>query len=250
MGKNIFKFYSMKITMITGAGRGIGLSIAQKFYSENHKLVLLVRNKSQKKQLENLFNKKICKIFYGNLGDYSFIKKISKNIQFIDNLINNAATRNDSNLHDVKKVDLDEIIDLNFKSTFFLTQIFTKKMVKRNIKGSVINLSSQLGHFGAYNRTAYCASKFAVEGFTKAAAMDLGKYGIRINTICPTKTIVNDDELVLTKKRLSVIKDKIPTKHFTKKEDIAELCFFLSSDASKNITGSSIKIDGGWTAGK
>ena len=132
MGKNIFKFYSMKITMITGAGRGIGLSIAQKFYSENHKLILLVRNKSQKKQLENLFNKKICKIFYGNLGDYSFIKKISKNIQFIDNLINNAATRNDSNLHDVKKVDLDEIIDLNFKSTFFLTQIFTKKMVKRN----------------------------------------------------------------------------------------------------------------------
>ena len=123
-------------------------------------------------------------------------------------------------------------------------------MIQRKIKGSVINLSSQLGHVGAYNRTAYCASKFAVEGFTKAAAMDLGKYGIRVNTIAPTKTIVNEKELLFTKKRLAIIRNKIPSKKFTEKEDIAELCLFLTSNASKNITGSSIKIDGGWTAGK
>ena len=114
----------------------------------------------------------------------------------------------------------------------------------------MINLSSQLGHIGAYNRTAYCSSKFAIEGFTKAAALDLGKYGIRINTLAPTKTIVNQKELVLTKKRLNVIKHKIPTNEFTKKEDIAELCYFLTTATCQNITGSSIKIDGGWTAGK
>tara|TARA_Y100001958_G_C21134463_1_gene474920 strand:- start:368 stop:1090 length:723 start_codon:yes stop_codon:yes gene_type:complete len=240
----------MKKTLITGAGRGIGLSIAEKFYNENHSLVLLVKDKIQKKILEKKFDKKIVKIFFGDLSNYNFIKKVSKKINYVDNLVNNAATRNGDHFHKVRKRDFDHLIDLNFKSLFFLTQIFTKKMIQRKIKGSVINLSSQLGHVGAYNRTAYCASKFAVEGFTKAAAMDLGKYGIRVNTIAPTKTIVNEKELILTKKRLNLIRNKIPSKKFTEKEDIAELCLFLTSNASKNITGSSIKIDGGWTAGK
>tara|TARA_B110000503_G_C7099687_1_gene393211 strand:- start:65 stop:793 length:729 start_codon:yes stop_codon:yes gene_type:complete len=239
-----------KITLISGAGSGIGLSIAEKFYLENHKLILLVKSKAQKQKLEKKFNKKITKIFFGDLSNYNFIKRILKKINYVDNLINNAATRNGDFLHKVKKKDLDYIMDLNFKSTFFLTQILTKKMIKKRINGSVINLSSQLGHIGAYNRTAYCASKFAVEGFTKAAALDLGKYGIRINSIAPTKTIVNEKELIFTKKRLNIIKNKIPSQKFTKKENIAEVCFFLTSDACENITGTSIKIDGGWTAGK
>ena len=197
-----------------------------------------------------MFNSKYCQIFVGDLSSYNFIKTVSKKVNYVDNLINNAATRNGDHLHKVKKKELDKIIDLNFKSTFFLTQIFTKKMVKKRIKGCIINLSSQLGHVGAYNRTAYCSSKFAVEGFTKAAAMDLRKYGIRINTIAPTKTIVNNEELILSTKRLKIIKDKIPSRKFTKKHDIAKLCFFLTTEASQNITGSSIKIDGGWTAGK
>ena len=239
-----------KITLISGAGSGIGLSIAEKFYLENHKLILLVKSKAQKQKLEKKFNKKITKIFFGDLSNYNFIKRILKKINYVDNLINNAATRNGDFLHKVKRKDLDHIMDLNFKSTFFLTQILTKKMIKKRINGSVINLSSQLGHIGAYNRTAYCASKFAVEGFTKAAALDLGKYGIRINSIAPTKTIVNEKELIFTKKRLNIIKNKIPSHKFTKKENIAEVCFFLTSDACENITGTSIKIDGGWTAGK
>lgn len=240
----------MKKTLITGAGRGIGLSIAEKFYLENHNLILLVRDNLQKKKLKKMFDSKYCQIFVGDLNSYNFIKKVSKKINYVDNLVNNAATRNGDHIHKVKKKELDEIINLNFKSVFFLTQIFTQKMIKKNIKGSVINLSSQLGHIGAYNRTAYCASKFAVEGFTKAAAMDLGKYGIRINTIAPTKTIVKDKELITTKKRLNIIRKKIPLNKFTKKEHVAELCYFLTSQMCENITGTSIKVDGGWTAGK
>ncbi len=240
----------MKITLITGAGSGIGLSIAEKFYLENHQIILLVKNKVQKKKLEKKFDNTRTKIFYGNLADYNYIKKISNSIKYVDNLINNAATRNDNHLLNIKKRDFDYLIDLNFKTAFFMTQIFTKKMIKKKIKGTVINLSSQLGHIGAYNRTAYCASKFAIEGFTKAAALDLGKYGIRVNTLAPTKTIVNETELTLTKKRLDIIKSKIPSNEFTKKEDIAELCYFLTTESCQNITGSSIKIDGGWTAGK
>ena len=239
-----------KISLITGAGSGIGLSIANKFYMENHTLILLVKTLKQKKILEKKYNTKLVKIFYGDLANYSFINKIAKKIKYVDNLINNAAVTNQDHLFNVKKKDLDHLIDLNFKSTFILTQIFTKKMIQKKIKGSVINLSSHLGHIGAYNRTAYCASKFAVEGFTKAAAMDLGKYGIRINTIAPTKTIVNEKELILDKKRLEIIRGKIPSRKFTEKEHVAELCFFLTSITAQNITGSSIKIDGGWTAGK
>lgn len=239
-----------KISLITGAGSGIGLAIASKFYMENHTLILLVKTSKQKKILEKKYNSKLVKIFNGNLASYSFINKIAKKIKYVDNLINNAAVSNQDHLVNVKKKDFDHLIDLNFKSTFLLTQIFTKKMIKKKIRGSVVNLSSHLGHIGAYNRTAYCASKFAVEGFTKAAAMDLGKYGIRINTIAPTKTIVNEKELTLNKKRLEIIRSKIPSRKFTEKEHVAELCLFLTSTTAQNITGSSIKIDGGWTAGK
>ena len=196
MGKILHESKIMITTMITGAGRGIGLSIAQKFYNEGHNLVLLVRDNNQKKQLEKNFDKKKISIFVGNLTNYTFIKKISKKIKFVNNLINNAATRNDKEFHKVKKSELDYLIELNFKSVFYLTQIITKKMVAKKIKGSVINLSSQLGHVAAYNRTAYCSSKFAIEGFTKATALDLGKFGIRVNSLAPTKTIANNGKMV------------------------------------------------------
>ncbi len=122
-------------------------------------------------------------------------------------------------------------------------------MIAKKIKGSVINISSQLGHIAAYNRTAYCSSKFAIEGFTKAAALDLGKYGIRINSVAPTKTITNNDKILNKKKRLNIIKKKIPLREFTRKEDLAEICYFLTTAACKNISGTSIKVDGAWTAG-
>lgn len=239
----------MEITMISGAGRGIGLSIAHKFYNEGHKLILLVRNNTQKKNLVKIFKKKKIQVIVGDLKKFSFINSLSKKVAYVDNLINNAATRNDKHFHKIKKKDFDEVIDLNFKSTFLLTQIFTKKMVKRKIKGTVINISSQLGHIGAYNRTAYCSSKFALEGFTKASALDLGKYGIRVNSIAPTKTISSSNKILNNTLRLNLIRNKIPLRQFTNKEDLADICFFLTSKACKNISGTSIKVDGGWTAG-
>ena len=122
--------------------------------------------------MEKKYDKKSVRIYHGDLSKNLFLNQISKKIGYVHNLINNAASRNDDHLFKVKK-DLDYLMNLNFKSTFLMTQIFTKKMIKKKIKGSIINLSSQLGHIGAYNRTSYCSSKFAVEGFTKAAAMDL-----------------------------------------------------------------------------
>ena len=249
MGKILLGLKIMTITMITGAGRGIGLSIAQKFYNEGHNLILLVRSNEQKKYIEKKFDKEKVSIFAGNLTNHTFIKKITKKTKFVNNLINNAATRNDKEFHKVKKSELDQLIELNFKSVFYLTQIITKKMIAKKIKGSVINISSQLGHIAAYNRTAYCSSKFAIEGFTKATALDLGKFGIRVNSLAPTKTIANNDKILNKKNRLNIIKKKIPLNEFTRKEDLAEICYFLTTAACKNISGTSIKVDGAWTAG-
>ena len=241
-----------KITLITGAGRGIGKEIALKFAEEKHTLYLLVQKKEQKKELIKIFNQKKIKlfIFVGDLKNKKFIKSLDKKILKVDNLINNAAIANNKYFTEVNNKELNNIIDVNLKATFELSQIFSKKMIKKKIKGNIINISSQLGHIGAYNRTAYCMTKFGIEGLTKSMALDLAKYKIRVNSVSPTKTIVNPNELKKTKKRLNKIKSKIPLGKFSTAEEIAGITFFLTTDIANSITGTSIIVDGGWTAGK
>ena len=240
------------ITLITGAGRGIGKAIALKFADENHKLLLLVQKKSQKKDLSKILTKKkiFFDIFVGDLKNQKFIKTVEKKIKRVHNLINNAAAANTKYFTKVTSNQLNDIIEVNLKTTFILSQIFSRKMIKNKIKGNIINISSQLGHTGAHDRTAYCMTKFGLEGLTKSMALDLAKHGIRVNSIAPTKTIVNPDELKKTKKRLNIIKSKIPLRKFSTVEEIAGIAFFLTSDVANSITGSSIISDGGWTAGK
>ena len=241
-----------KITLITGAGRGIGKEIALKFGTEDHILYLLVQQKKQKIELTKIFKRQNIEfyIFVGDLKSKRFIKSLEKKILKIDNLINNAAGANTRYFTEVSNKELNDIIDVNLKATFELSQIFSKKMIKKNIRGNIINISSQLGHTGAYNRTAYCMTKFGVEGLTKSMALDLAKHGIRVNSISPTKTIVNSEELKNTKKRLNIIKRKIPMGKFSTVKEIAGIAFFLTSEIANSITGTSIISDGGWTAGK
>lgn len=241
-----------KITLITGAGRGIGKEIALKFGKENHKIILLVFKKKQKQDLQKILNKKKFdfQIIVGDLKDTKFIKSLNKKVKKIDNLVNNAAMANTKYFIDVTKKDLDHLLDVNLKVPFQLSQIFAKKMIKNKIKGCIINITSQLGHTGAFNRSIYCMSKFGLEGLNKALALDLGKHGIRSIAVAPTKTIVNQEERVKTKNRLKLIKNKIPLKKFSTTKQIAEIVYFLTTEMSSSITGSSIISDGGWTAGK
>ena len=239
-----------KLTLVSGAGRGIGEAIAKKFYKEGHNLILLIHEFKHKKKLEQIFDKNRVTYLIGDLKSKKFIQSVDKKIKYVDNLINNAGIANKDYFIDVKPKDLDEIIDVNFKSYFLLSQIFARKMIKKKIKGSIVSISSQLGHFGGFNRTAYSATKFALEGFTKSAAMDLGKYGIRINTVAPTKTIVNEMEKIKTKKRLDFIRKKIPLNRFSTTTEIADIVFFLTTNSARSITGTSIVSDGGWTSGK
>ena len=213
---------------------------------------MLVLKKKQKIELTKILRKRKInfKIFVGDLRNTKFINSIGLKIKKINNLVNNAALANTKHFLDVKNKELTDLIDVNLKAPFLLSQIFAKKMIKNNIKGSIIHLSSQLGHTGAFNRSIYCMSKFGLEGLNKALALDLGKYGIRSVTVAPTKTIVNQEERIKTKKRLNLIKNKIPLKKFSTTKQIADIVYFLTTDKSASITGSSILSDGGWTAGK
>ena len=238
------------ITLVTGAGSGIGEEIAKKFYEEGHFVYLLCHKNNQKRKLEKYFDKDRVTFFVGDLNNRRFIEKVGRKVRYVNNLVNNAGIANKDYFLNVKSKDLDKLININFKSYFLLSQIFAKKMVTNRIKGSITSISSQLGHMGAFNRTVYSAAKFALEGFTKCAAMDLGKYGIRVNTVAPTKTIVSEIERKKTKKRLNLIKKKIPLNKFSTTVEIAAIAYFLTTEAANSITGTSIISDGGWTSGK
>lgn len=242
----------MMTTLITGAGRGIGEQIAIKFASEKHNLILLIQKKNRKISLLKKLKKYNVKVdfFSGDLKNQKFINILRKKIKKIDNLVNNAAVANTKYFTKVTDIELEDILNVNLKTIFKLSQIFSKKMIKNRIKGNIINISSQLGHTGAYNRSAYCMTKFGLEGLTKSMALDLGKYGIRVNTVAPTKTIVNQDERIKTKKRLNLIKKKIPLNKFSTTKQIADIVYFLTTKSAESITGTSIVSDGGWTSGK
>lgn len=239
-------------TLITGAGRGIGFEIAKKFASHNHNLILTIRKKSQKQKLEKLskiFDVKVV-IFIGDLRNQKFVKKLNNINLKVYNVINNAAGENQKHFLKVSEKELNDMIAINLKSVFLLSQMFAKKMIKAKIRGNIVSISSQLGHIAAYNRSIYCMTKFGLEGLTKSLSMDLGKFGIRVNSVSPTKTIVNKEELTKNKKRLNFIKKKIPLNKFSTTSEIASIVYFLTTQAAGSITGTSIVSDGGWTAGK
>jgi NAD(P)-dependent dehydrogenase (short-subunit alcohol dehydrogenase family) len=145
--------------------------------------------------------------------------------------------------------DFDAIMNLNVRSAFFAAQAVTKRLIAAGKPGSIINISSQMGHVGGANRTVYCTSKFAIEGLTKAMAVELGRHGIRVNTLCPTfiETAMTRPFLADENFRTSVL-SKIKLGRLGQVEDLTGALVFLASDASSLMTGSSLLVDGGWTA--
>jgi NAD(P)-dependent dehydrogenase (short-subunit alcohol dehydrogenase family) len=143
----------------------------------------------------------------------------------------------------------DKVMDLNVKSAFFVAQAVAKGMVESGIKGSIIHISSQMGIVGGQNRTVYCASKHAMEGFSKSMALDLAENGIRVNTVCPTFIETDLTRPFMEDKEFKdYILSRIPLGHICQTEDVADAVLFLASNMSKMVTGSTIKVDGGWTA--
>lgn len=166
-----------------------------------------------------------------------------------DILVNSAGLARHTPALDTDETDFDAVADLNIKGAYFLTQAVAQGLVEAGKPGSLINISSQMAHVGGIDRAVYCASKHAVEGFTKAMAIEWGKAGIRVNTICPTFILTPLTQPTFDNpERAAWIMDKIKLGRPGTVEDVMGAVVFLASDSAALITGSALMIDGGWTA--
>ncbi|MEQ8194546.1 MAG: SDR family oxidoreductase [Rhodospirillales bacterium] len=239
-----------KIAVVTGAGRGIGRGCAQALAEAGAKVYPISRTAFELEE--------VCRAIRDNGGeaeplvcDATSLGEIAGKLgtlERIDVLVNNAGTNIPQPFLEVSEENFDRIVNLNIKSAFFIAQAAARKM-DAGEGGSIINISSQMGHVGAPNRTVYCLSKFAVEGMTKAMAVELASRKIRVNTVCPTFIRTPMTEKFFEDKAFidSVI-EQIPMGRVGGIEDIMGAVVFLASPAAALITGASLLVDGGWTA--
>ena len=244
-----------KTALVTGAGKGIGKACAIALAEAGADLILVSRTQKDlsgvQKKIKQL--KRKCTSIICNVSNYDEVKKLFSQINKLDVLVNNAGTNIPEYFTKIKKKDMDYVVDLNLKAAFHVAQLSARIMLKsKNSKkngGSIINMSSQLGHVGAPNRSVYSMTKFGIEGLTKSMAIDLARNNIRVNTVCPTyvetplvKRFFKD------KKFKKDMLDNIPLGRFATVSDVATTVVFLASSASSMMTGSSLMIDGGWTS--
>jgi NAD(P)-dependent dehydrogenase (short-subunit alcohol dehydrogenase family) len=244
-----------KTALITGAGKGLGKACAVALAEAGAKVFIISRTKSDLEKVNKIIKKTkgSSKSFVCDVTDISSFKKILKKINKLDILVNNAGNNRPEHFTKVKKIDMEYLTDLNMKAVFNVAQLCSQKMVKhknrKKIGGSIIHMSSQLGKVGCEGRNVYNMNKFGVEGLARAMAFELAKYNIRVNTVCPTFV-----ETPMVKKffknknfKKKVLKN-IPLGRVATESDVATAVAFLAADSSAMITGTSLVVDGGWTA--
>ena len=244
-----------KFSLVTGAGKGLGKACAIALAEAGSNLIILSRTK---KDLE-LVSKKIrkyrvkCKSYLCDVTNYDQIKKIINEQKRIDVLVNNAGINIPENFIKVKTKDMEYMVKINTMATFNLAQLCALKMIKlknrKKIGGAIVNMSSQMGHVGGPIRSVYNMTKFGLEGLTKGMSIDLAKFNIRVNTVCPTFVVTPmTSKFLKSKKFKKEVLDNIPLGKFAELSDVASAAVFLASDAASMITGTSLLVDGGWTA--
>ena len=244
-----------KTALVTGAGKGIGRACAIALAEAGADLIIISRTKKDLDKVSRIIKKfkSKCSSFVCDVTNYNQVKQIINKQKKIDILVNNAGTNIPEHFTKVQKKNMEYIVKLNTIATFHLAQLCTLKMLKtknrKKIGGSIINMSSQLGHVGGSIRSVYSMTKFGLEGLTKGMAIDLAKNNIRVNSVCPTfvDTPMTKDFFKNKKFKKEMIKN-IPLGRVADVSDVATAVAFLASDSASMITGSSIMIDGGWTA--
>jgi NAD(P)-dependent dehydrogenase (short-subunit alcohol dehydrogenase family) len=234
--------------IVTGAGRGIGLAAAAALAEAGAEVTLVARTVSEiDAAAAAIGNGATAAIL--DVSDIGAVKAFFAARPAFHILVNNAGTNRPKPMWEVSEEDYDAVLDLNVKSAFFVAQACAQRMMAEGAVGSLIHIGSQMGHVGGPNRSLYCSSKWAMEGMNKAFALDLAPHGIRSNTIAPTFV-----ETPLTKPyfedaafKASVL-SKIKLGRIGQVEDLMGAILFLASDASALMTGTSLVVDGGWTA--
>ena len=244
-----------KTALVTGAGKGIGKACAIALAEAGANLIIISRTQKDLDKVSKIIKKfkSKCMSYICDVTNYNQIKNIINKQNRIDILVNNAGDNIPEHFTKVQKKNMEYLVKLNTISTFNLAQLCTIKMLesknRKKIGGSIINMSSQMGHVGGPMRSVYNMTKFGLEGLTKGMAIDLAKNNIRVNTVCPTfvKTPMTEKFFKNKKFKSDTIK-KIPLGRIAEVGDVATVVAFLASDASSMITGTSILVDGGWTA--
>jgi len=241
-----------KVAVVTGATKGIGRSTAISLHQVGASIVAIGRNKNELNSLKKKLKTRIQSIEC-DVNDYEKISKEINRIKKIDILVNNAGTNLPEPFLKVKKNSLETLLDVNTKAAFNIAKLCTDKMLKfksrKNIGGSIIHTSSMFGLVAGPDRTVYSMTKFGIEGLTKGMAVDLAKFNIRVNSVCPTFVATPRAKKYLDNKDFKKYAlSNIPLGRIATESDVATAITFLSSDASSMITGTNLIIDGGWTA--
>ena len=237
--------------LVTGAGRGIGLAAACAMAQAGAEVLLVARTAAEVGAACDL----ICadggkaQSAVLDVTDSAAVAKLVAEHGPFDILVNNAGTNRPSLITDMTDADYDAVMGLNVRATMFVTREVARGMVAAGRGGSVITVSSQMGHVGGPKRSLYCATKHAVEGMTKALAWELGPHRIRVNTVCPTyiETAMTASMLADPAFR-SFAETGTALGRVGQLEEVMGAMVFLASDASTLVTGSALMVDGGWTA--
>ena len=244
-----------KFALVTGAGKGLGKACALALAEAGTNLVLISRTK---KDLDDVSKKakkfKVkCESYVCDVTDYEELKEVVDKQNRIDVLINNAGTNIPEHFLEVKTENMEHLVKINTIAAFNVAQLVSLKMLKtknrKKIGGSIVNMSSQMGHVSGPKRSVYSMTKFGLEGLTKGMALDLAKYNIRVNTVCPTFVVTPMTKKFLKDKKFKRdMLNNIPLGRFSELSEVASAVVFLASDAASMITGTSLLVDGGWTA--
>jgi NAD(P)-dependent dehydrogenase (short-subunit alcohol dehydrogenase family) len=241
-----------KTALITGATKGLGRGAAQAIAEAGGDIIAIGRNQSELNSLARIIKKLNVKYtsFNCDVNDYNRLKEFITKLKKLDILVNNAGTNIPESFLNVKNSSLETILNVNTKAVFNVAQLCANQIIKLKRKeGSIINISSIFGLVAGQKRTVYSMSKFGVEGLTKGMALDLAKYNIRVNSVCPNIVLTpRTKKYFADKKYNKYIKENTPINKVVTISDVATSITFLASEAASMITGTSIIIDGGWTA--
>jgi NAD(P)-dependent dehydrogenase (short-subunit alcohol dehydrogenase family) len=240
-----------KRALVTGAGRGIGLAAAGALADAGAHVTLAARTASEIEAAAEAIRARggAAEALVLDVTDLAGMQAAIAGAQPFNILVNNAGTNRPKMLLDVSIEDFDTIMGLNVRAAYFVAQAVARRLIAAKAPGSIINISSQMGHVGAARRTVYCASKHAMEGFTKAMAIELAPHNIRVNSLGPTflETPLTRPFFENAAFKAEVL-SKIKLGRIGQLGDITGAIVFLACDASALMTGSALVVDGGWTA--
>jgi NAD(P)-dependent dehydrogenase (short-subunit alcohol dehydrogenase family) len=244
-----------RVALVTGAGRGLGAATAVALAEAGAKLVLLSRTEKELNQVADRVRSvgELLKVLVCDVTDSRRVESALASLERLDVLINNAGINIPEPFVEVSEAHLDHQLGLNVRAAFLVAQMSVRKMLetpnRSEYGGSIINITSQMGRVGAPLRTVYCMAKHAIEGLTKAMAVELAPSNIRVNAVAPTflETPLTAPFLAKPEVREWVI-NRIPLGRLGTVDEVTGAIIFLASSASSLITGTSLAIDGGWTA--